>query len=429
MLVAHRNVWFWSPKHAVVYADVGDPNNPLQPIPGAFMEQGISAIFSPICIGNQVYWLGASESGEPMAWTAQGWTPKRVSTHAVETAWQRYKLSNDAISCGWQQHGHFIWQLYFPTADATWRYDIDSGLWHEAGAWDTTKGVYHAHHSMCHAYAGALGTDPSQPPVHLVGDTQSPTIYYMGPQYYDDNGSPIRRYRRAPHVGNELEWTFHHKLRVHLETGLGPTPPLTGVAQGVTQLAAQDTNGVYWMFNVTDAGVWESQTYASLQVTPYTFADIGLLPYQLKCYALGVSTAGVPYAIPLFNPPGLPTVTGYIKHLNMATYPGSLQSGLSVQYGQLVIDPPAPAYRDPQVMLRYSDDGGHTWSNEYVAGAGFAGEFRKRVEWRALGRSRDRVYEISVSDPIPWRIVDAYLHATPGYEPIQRYSTQIQKMA
>jgi hypothetical protein len=61
------------------------------------------------------------------------------------------------------------------------------------------------------------------------------------------------------------------------------------------------------------------------------------------------------------------------------------------------------------INLRWSNDGGHTWSNEYSAGAGKAGEYTKRVMFRRLGRARDRVYEISMSDPIPWRITDAYL--------------------
>jgi hypothetical protein len=65
--------------------------------------------------------------------------------------------------------------------------------------------------------------------------------------------------------------------------------------------------------------------------------------------------------------------------------------------------------RPPQAMLRWSDNRGSTWSNEHIANCGFAGEYNTRVIWRRLGRSRYRVYEVTVSDPIPWTIVDAYL--------------------
>lgn len=70
--------------------------------------------------------------------------------------------------------------------------------------------------------------------------------------------------------------------------------------------------------------------------------------------------------------------------------------------------------RDPQLMLRWSDDGGHTWSNTYSVGFGKAGEYRTRAIWRRLGRSRDRIFEVSVSDPVPTRLIDAFLEVSPG---------------
>ena len=78
------------------------------------------------------------------------------------------------------------------------------------------------------------------------------------------------------------------------------------------------------------------------------------------------------------------------------------------------LETPAPA--DPQVMLRWSDDGGHTWSNEHWASMGKIGEYNRRVIWRRLGMTtklRDRVYEISGSDPVKIAIMGAELTATP----------------
>lgn len=51
-----------------------------------------------------------------------------------------------------------------------------------------------------------------------------------------------------------------------------------------------------------------------------------------------------------------------------------------------------------KVALRWSDDGGYTWSNEHVRSAGATGQYGTRVIWRRLGMTtklRDRVYEIS----------------------------------
>ena len=67
---------------------------------------------------------------------------------------------------------------------------------------------------------------------------------------------------------------------------------------------------------------------------------------------------------------------------------------------------------DPQVMLRWSDDGGHTWSNEHWRSMGKIGETGRRVLWRRLGMTlklRDRIYEVSGTDPVKIAIMGAEL--------------------
>ena len=66
----------------------------------------------------------------------------------------------------------------------------------------------------------------------------------------------------------------------------------------------------------------------------------------------------------------------------------------------------------PQVMLRYSDNDGDTWSDELWASLGAAGDSGIRVEWRRLGRaSQGRIYEVSGSDPVVVALVNVYLRA------------------
>jgi hypothetical protein len=71
---------------------------------------------------------------------------------------------------------------------------------------------------------------------------------------------------------------------------------------------------------------------------------------------------------------------------------------------------------DPEVMLRWSDDGGHTWSNEHWSRMGRIGQYGRRVFWRRLGMTmklRDRVYEVSGTDPVKIAIVGAELLLSP----------------
>lgn len=69
---------------------------------------------------------------------------------------------------------------------------------------------------------------------------------------------------------------------------------------------------------------------------------------------------------------------------------------------------------NPQCLLRFSDDGGNTWSNFKDASVGKIGEFKKRVFFRRLGFARDRVFEVTISDPVFVALVGAELYLEAG---------------
>ena len=64
---------------------------------------------------------------------------------------------------------------------------------------------------------------------------------------------------------------------------------------------------------------------------------------------------------------------------------------------------------NPQAMLRWSNDGGSTWSNEHWTSIGQQGKYKNRAIWRRLGWARDRVYEVVVTDAVKCVIVSANL--------------------
>jgi len=69
---------------------------------------------------------------------------------------------------------------------------------------------------------------------------------------------------------------------------------------------------------------------------------------------------------------------------------------------------------NPEAMLRWSSDGGSTWSNEHWSAIGKTGKYKNRIIWRRLGWARDRVFEVVVTDPVFACIVSANLKATSG---------------
>jgi hypothetical protein len=82
-----------------------------------------------------------------------------------------------------------------------------------------------------------------------------------------------------------------------------------------------------------------------------------------------------------------------------------LQAGVGLQSGQ---------GEDPYILMRYTNDGGRTWSAPRTAGMGPVGNYTYRAIWNALGQSRTRAYEVSGSDPVPVFILNAEVEVAQG---------------
>lgn len=103
----------------------------------------------------------------------------------------------------------------------------------------------------------------------------------------------------------------------------------------------------------------------------------------------------------------LPTGTNDLKRSSQHTLQIDCEAGVGTDTGQ---------GSDPQMMLRWSDDGGHTWSNEHWMSMGKIGEYYRRAFARRMGMTlklRDRVYELSGTDPVKITIMGAQLNVTP----------------
>jgi hypothetical protein len=62
-------------------------------------------------------------------------------------------------------------------------------------------------------------------------------------------------------------------------------------------------------------------------------------------------------------------------------------------------------------MLRWSNNGGFSWSTEHWRSIGAQGAFKNRAKWNRLGQARDRVYEVNISDPVNRDLIGATLFA------------------
>jgi hypothetical protein len=385
LIVDHREVWLFGNNTVEVWYNAGLADFPLARIEGAFMETGCLAPYSVAKLDNSVFWLGSDARGNGIVYRNQGYNAQRVSTHAIEWQIQQYGVLNDAIGYSYQQDGHSFYVLTFPTAQATWVFDVATGLWHERAYWDGVQ--YRRHRSNCQAnFNGEV----------IVGDWENGNLYAYDPTIHTDNFYPqrwLRSWRALPSGQNTLKRTAHHSLQLDAESGVG-----------------SNDNTVNWQL------VADKLLLAVRGISP----ENTLFNEIIDGKRLGdISNSGLS-AITIVD---WRLLIGYI-------YNNTVGSAINSQQKLFVNDFMAPVFsanltkypnyaissKNANVMLRWSDDGGHTWSNEHWASMGKIGEYGKRVIWRRLGMTtklRDRVYEISGSDPVKIAIMGAELSATP----------------
>lgn len=349
LIVDHREVWVFGTDSTEVWYNAGAADFPLARIQGAFNEIGCVAPYSIAKLDNGVFWLGTDARGQGIVYRATGYVGQRVSTHAVEWQIQQYLNMSDAVAYTYQQDGHAFYVLNFPSANTTWVLDVATGAWHERAYFN--QGVFSRHrgNSQCN-FLGNI----------VIGDHLNANIYTFDLTTYADNGTPqkwLRSWRALPTGQNNLKRTAQHNLQIVFESGVGlsgldPSDPFFGLLLTESSNAPLPQNEVTLDLDFTD------QTYAA-----YTASSVGDF---------------------------LITESGDYIEVTPLTVQGA----------------------NPQAMLRWSDDGGHTWSNEHWTSIGRIGGYGQRAIWRRLGMTmklRDRVYEVSGTDPVKLVIIDAEL--------------------
>lgn len=462
-----RTLCLFGKKKSVCYYDSGGSGVntfPFDVVPGGTSEQGSAATFGIVPADNTLFGIWKDDKGSGVAFRAVGYSFQRISTHAIEFAWQSYPKISDAVAYAYQDQGHTVIHWHFPSANnglgATWCFDVATGLWFQKAFWDSGLGKFTAHRSWMHMFAFDK---------HLVGDWASGNIYQMAIQAPDglggwnfatDFGNAIHRIRTSPYVGNDGGFTTINYFELMADTGLGPNPPL--LAGGT---AAYDSTFIQTIGG-TALGKFRARIAVS-SVAGHTyniqglFQNVGAVPLVARLVnAVGSSSSaqtiaagataqvslnlvgdGTPFFYQMetqnigdqitaigFNALAFDETAGTAIVALSATFQGAWAavSGAVVTLAQNQQNPLSTP-RGPQVLLQWSDDGGRKYSNGRIIDLGQIGQFKKRLIQRLLGRfwgSIGRIWKLTYSDPAPLRIVDAVIDP-----PQQRLAVKLREQA
>lgn len=241
VVALHGTIWLIGKRATEVWFNAGDTNLfPFQRMPQAVTHQGCSAKYSIVRHSGlddsqtAVLWLSETDDGENIVLQGQGYAAKRISNFAIEDIFRKYPTVQDAEGWTYQQDGHAFYMLNFPTADATWGYDLSTGQWHERASLDG-NGIEHQHRvgSAAFAYDQVVGLD-----------RQNGNLYKMDLDSYADFDGPIKRVRSWPHLRQEMRRVIYTLFRVDIE--VGTDPGTTPEAPAMMSLRWSDDHGRTW---------------------------------------------------------------------------------------------------------------------------------------------------------------------------------------
>jgi hypothetical protein len=279
----HRELWLFGSNSAEVWVNTGNSDFPFQRSGNTFIEHGCAAGATVAKADNTVFWLGTDDRGSGIVWRADGYTPMRVSTHAIEKLLASCTLSA-ATAFTYQQEGHIFYVLNLP--EVSLAYDAATQQWHERAWMDPSTGALSRWRQDCCVFFNNQ---------HFVGDYDSGKVCTLDLDINTDAGDAIKRLRSTISNENLQLRMFYEYLQVDMETGIG-------------------------------------------------------------------------------NASG----------------------------------------SDPQLMMRFSDDGGHTWSNLRTVSLGTVGQYNARAKFARLGSGRNRVFEVSMTDDAKFVVLGAVAEAQAG---------------
>lgn len=203
------------------YDNTGNAGFPFQEIDGGTFRIGTVSPWSPIVVNGAVYFIGANSEGRAVAYTLNGFTPVRISTHAEEFQWTAANLGTNCVAFTEEMDGHHwvIWNF----GTQTWQYDPETGAWTQRADWDGS--AFQPYPIQYHTYIPEFGNGK-----HLVCGPADSIVYEESLDFYDDNGNDRKWQRALPYLYAEGKTQFLGRATLEMQTGTvasGAAPNVT----------------------------------------------------------------------------------------------------------------------------------------------------------------------------------------------------------
>jgi len=207
-------LWLVGDLNIEVWSNTGAASFPFQRLNSAAnLSVGTSSPDSFLQIDNTAYWVGKDNNGAGIVYKADGFSPQRVSTEAIELRIQSAPSIGQIKAMSYQEAGHTFYILTGGGMETALVYDLSTGLWAE-WAYLNSLGQYELPltNYLFYAFDKTLALDKT-----------NGNIYHQSQSYYSDNGDEICCDRIFTHIFDNGKPFLIKNLIINFETGVGNT--------------------------------------------------------------------------------------------------------------------------------------------------------------------------------------------------------------
>lgn len=213
---------------------------------------------------------------QTLAWVAHdgtvrildGYQAKRISTHAVERFIADEPIAANLSASAWSRQGAVFYSLSGTTG--TWEYNLTTDRWHERKSYGRSRWI-----------GGTVTRLGSR---IIVGHYDSPTLYVMSPDAYDEDGTDIVMQVQTPPVHAYPYRLRHNALHLDVVPGVGRVGEASHISSPSIMMDYSDDGGA----------TWSTQRFASLGVAGDRLRRVRwhrLGTSRSRTYRLGVSAS------------------------------------------------------------------------------------------------------------------------------------------
>lgn len=416
-----NELWIIGTYSTEIWYDNGSSGVPFAPAKSLAIEFGSCSRRSVAEIAGAVFFVSKTKEGQGQVIMASAGKPTVVSNQSVNDDLNSLTNAELATVEGWcfQWKNNMFYVLNLPVSGGTtWVFNMSNGTW--------TEWQYEGGYSPIKSYAFFQG-------VHLVGSRVSygvigaltsrsinliDTDLYAGVLY-----APVERKRISSYIHNDGMFAIADTFELLTEFGYGYNSDFSG------NLLSGD-------WNFTDSTGWTVGTNWNIggDAAIHTAGATATLSCSLNTTVTSENKIWIEIRI---TDRTAGSITFTIGGATSSTITGDSVTIMTISSSatNFVITPSSdfdgyiewvnvyPIWAENRVALRWSDDGGNTWSDykyrylgtwydaTYFPNA--TSETSNRAVWRRIGRFRRRLFEISFDRSSTTSIHGAYLVSHP----------------